>query len=265
MNIFALDAPLIAVCWQRVLMVPAAPTSAESFALFFAVWAVYLADRLLDARAMQFLPASDLPYRHRIAREYWRGGLVALGFSVAAGVGCAFFLSPKTLIAGSVMGLVVGIYLVVNQWAGRSTAWRWVKEAVIATLFAAGCGLSAVGTIPVFPWIAGVAGLAAVGWVNCLQIASLECAFDLRVGKAAMAAESRFHRAVFTLTPGVLAVGAFLYVMATSGGSHAVAATGGAALMLAFTGLVAGRRGSEAGGAWADAALLVPAVIASFV
>jgi hypothetical protein len=265
LNIFALDAPLIAVFWQRVLMVPAAPTSAESLALFFAVWAVYLADRLLDARAMRLLPAGDLPYRHRIFRRYWRGGLVALGFSVAAGIGCAFFLSAETMIAGCVLGLVVTIYLFGNQWAGKTAAWRWAKEAVIATIFAVGCGLSAVGTISVFPWLAGVAGLASVGWLNCLQIASLERAFDLRIGKAAMGAESRFRRAVFTLIPGILVGGAFLYAMAGFAGSRGVVAMGGAASMLAFTGLVAARRGSEAGGAWADAALLGPAVIASLV
>jgi len=52
LNILSLDAPLIAVLWQALLArtfhIPLRPSG--RLALGLTVWAIYLADRVLDAR-----------------------------------------------------------------------------------------------------------------------------------------------------------------------------------------------------------------------
>jgi hypothetical protein len=80
-NVLALDAPAVAVAWQRFLgrQAGVAVPWAATAALAAAVWAVYLADRRLDARRGR-LDAD----RHRAAARWPRAVAGAVG--VAAGL-----------------------------------------------------------------------------------------------------------------------------------------------------------------------------------
>ena len=79
-NVLALDAPAVAVAWQRFLggRAGAAVPWAASAALAAAAWAVYLADRRLDA-ARGRLDAD----RHRVAAR-WPGAFAAGAVLAAA-------------------------------------------------------------------------------------------------------------------------------------------------------------------------------------
>ena len=148
-NLLSLDAPLIAVLWQALLArsfgIPLVP--AGSAALGLTVWAIYLADRILDARAPAY-PGE--PARHRIYRAYPRA---------AAGLLCAVTLSdaalsfhllrPQVLDNGLIVLAGVGLYLAaLHALPGRV---RVPKELLVAALFTTGTFLVAVSNAA-SPW-----------------------------------------------------------------------------------------------------------------
>lgn len=263
-NLFALDAPFIALIWQQIIAQPAGPTWGESSALFFAVWAIYLADRLLDSRSLRAIAPHVLPLRHRFFRDHQRRLIFLLGVVFAAGAIAAAFLPASTIWRGVALAAGAGLYLLWNQAGIDTAARKWLKELVVASIFAIGCGLSALGTAPWDAWLTAVAVLAICGWVNCLQIASLEREFDQHSGMASQAAMPMFERLIFDFLPWI-ATGSFLLVIAFLGASSALVCGVVVAVMLNSTGRIGRRHGPEVGGAWADAALFFPALLVCFI
>jgi hypothetical protein len=256
----ALDAPAIALVWQRVIAAPTVPTWGESSALFFAVWAVYVADRLLDGRALRSLATEDLPLRHQFFRTQRRSLFLILGLALAGGAGSAAFLPASTIWRGVALAAGVAVYLLWNQAGIAAPARKWLKEVAVAGIFAVGCGLGTLGVVPWQAWLSAVVVLAACGWLNCLQIASLEREFDRRTGTPSLAAKPKFERLIFDLLPWALAAG-FLILVAVIGVSAAMVCGLVGVVMLGATGRIGRRHGPEVGGAWADAALFVPALV----
>jgi len=107
-NLLALDAPLVAVVWQRFLANQSAVVVAwtASVALAATVWCIYLADRWLDARR----GAVDAD-RHRIAAR-WPMAFGIL-FVVAASTAAVFAIQLPIAYTecGVVVGFGVGVYL----------------------------------------------------------------------------------------------------------------------------------------------------------
>ncbi len=140
-NLLSLDAPLVAVLWQSFLayrfsipLPPAAP-----LVLGLTVWAVYLLDRLLDARR----PASvDEPARHRFYRRHSRLMLALLVLVAAADAAFAVSrLRPVILLDGLIPLAGVLVYLAVfHIWNPSS---KIPKEVAAAILFTAGTFLTA--------------------------------------------------------------------------------------------------------------------------
>jgi hypothetical protein len=235
-NLAALDAPLVAAVWQRFLAgrfgvsVPWAATAA----LAATVWAVYLADRWLDARR-----GDRRADRHRAAaarpRLFAGGAAVAVGLAAAAAAG----LPPAYVRCGAAVGAGVGGYLAAAHLAaGGLRRAAGAKEFLVGAGFAAGVAVPLMAAGPPAPcWLPAVAGFGAACWLNCRLIEAWEAAGPASPADAAVGAA-----AVAGAAGGPPAVGAAV----------AGAVAGLLAVHLAF------RRSPRAARVLADAALLTP-------
>jgi hypothetical protein len=146
-NILSLDAPLIAVTWQAFIAqryeVPLHP--AGRVALFLAVWAIYIADRLLDVRH----PATKAESaRHHFYRRHRRFATVLLAALLAAALVIAvIWLRPAVLRNGLVPLAAVVVYLAALNFSRFQIA----KELVVAFVFTAGTFLVAWTNDPFSP------------------------------------------------------------------------------------------------------------------
>jgi hypothetical protein len=145
-NLLSLDAPLIAVLWQGFLAyrfsLPLRP--AGRLALGLTVWAIYLLDRLLDARKAAALHE---PARHRFYRRHAKLMTALLAGDLAAdAVIAVLWLRPAILRDGLIALAGVLVYLAAfHIWGG---AIRIPKEVAAAILFTAGTFLTAWATLP---------------------------------------------------------------------------------------------------------------------
>lgn len=179
-NILSLDAPLIAVTWQAFLAkcyaVPLRP--AGRLALFLAVWAIYIADRLLDARH----PATTVEAaRHRFYRNHRRIATVLLAVSLAAALAiAAVWLRPAVLHNGLVPLAAVVVYLAALNLGGHRQV---AKELVVAFVFTTGTFLVAWTNDPVSPLtlLAPAAAFFLLCLANLAAIEKWEWA-ELRLG-----------------------------------------------------------------------------------
>jgi hypothetical protein len=139
-NLLSLDAPLIALVWQDFLArcYPTLLRPAGRGALGLTVWAIYLADRLLDVRH----PASAIEsIRQRFYRQH-RGYVVAL----LALIVCAdallttLWLRPAVFDEGLLLTGCVVMYLAAFAFAGWSGI---AKKPLAAVLFTSGTFLIA--------------------------------------------------------------------------------------------------------------------------
>ena len=145
-NLLSLDAPLVAVLWQGFLAhrfsLPLLPSA--RFALGLTVWAIYLLDRLLDARRP---PTLDEPARHRYYRRHSKRMAALLALVLAADVVTViFWLHPAILRDGSIPLAGVLVYLATFHISGGSV--KIPKEVAAAILFTAGTFLTAWTTLP---------------------------------------------------------------------------------------------------------------------
>jgi hypothetical protein len=174
-NLLALDAPVVAVVWQRFLAarsgVPV-PWSATA-ALAAVVWCVYLADRYLDAQRGAIDAA-----RHRAAARYPRlfAGASVLAACLAA---VAAARLPLTYVwCGLATGLAIAAYLVLaHSFAGSLRCLPGVKEFLVAIGFAAGVAVPLEVSAPrAAIWLPGVAAFGGLCWLNCRLIDRWEAA-----------------------------------------------------------------------------------------
>ncbi len=161
-NLLSLDAPVIAVLGQGFLAyrfsLPLRPASRGALGL--TVWAIYLADRLLDARK----PASaDEPARHRFCRRHWNSMLALLAVVSATDVMIAMLgLRPAVLRDGLIPLAGVAVYLGLVHLSGKFP--RIPKEVAASILFTAGTFLAAWVSLPCL----GLAWAALAFFVLCL-------------------------------------------------------------------------------------------------
>jgi hypothetical protein len=135
-NVLSLDAPLIALVWQDFLArcYPTMLLPQGRAVLGLTVWAIYLADRLLDVRH----PASPLEsLRHRFYRRNRVLGQTLFALVVGADLAMMpLLVRPSLFTAGLLLASAVALYLgafPLTGWA--TTAW---KKPLAALLFTAG-------------------------------------------------------------------------------------------------------------------------------
>jgi hypothetical protein len=136
LNLLSLDAPLVALVWQDFLArcYPAPLLPSGRFVLGLTVWAIYIADRLLDVRG----PASDNETTHhsfyRANRLSWTAILIAV--ITADLLVTVFWLRPAVFVHGLVVAGASVAYLAV--FTGAGSRWAFAKTISAAMLFSAG-------------------------------------------------------------------------------------------------------------------------------
>ncbi len=169
-NLLSLDAPLVAVVWQRFfarcygvsLRWPAV------FSLALSVWVIYAVDRLLDARDATPL----ITARHSFARRYRRTlSFTALGALLSL-VWVSSHLSRAVIINGLSVGFGVAVYFLAVHAAPPWMKRLWPKELAVGLIFAMGTSLVVWSRMTADRReFAGAALLfAALCWLNCVAI-----------------------------------------------------------------------------------------------
>ena len=136
MNLLSLDAPVVAMVWQALLaqVTGTMLLPAGRWALGLTVWAIYLADRLLDVRGGRRAPQTA---RHEFTRRHWRwmAGLLCVVLAADAAT-VVRLLRPEVRNTGLMTAAGVVVYLAVLNVSGER---KWFpKEAIVAALFTAG-------------------------------------------------------------------------------------------------------------------------------
>ncbi len=182
-HLASFDAPTVALVWSlafawvvRVhlpLWVPAL--------LALAVWAVYIADRLLDTRAA--IAADAL---HRLSDRHffhWRNRqiLVPLAIAAAATAACIVFtlMPPTNRERDSILAAASLVYFT-RVHTGRKQSPLISKEFLVGILFTAGCALPALTRISapfgaltlglLAPVLIPIAFFSLLAWLNCHAI-----------------------------------------------------------------------------------------------
>ncbi|QDV70384.1 hypothetical protein Poly24_41060 [Rosistilla carotiformis] len=189
-NCLSLDAPLVAVTWQWLLasVYSNSPSTdgvsramdrsqlAAMAVLCVTVWLIYMADRLLDCRRLNF--TRDVPWRHRFANRHSRilwpiwFGMLALDGGLTLRM-----LDRQLRIAGAgLMGIVL-LYCVAVHGS------RWLrggvpKEFVVGTVFAAGVCLPIALTEFSLSLVLTACVMAALFSLNCLCVAKVQSGSD---------------------------------------------------------------------------------------
>jgi hypothetical protein len=209
LNLLSLDAPLVAIVWQdSVARCYAAPLREPGrWALGLTVWAIYLADRLIDIRHPK---SEDEAARHRFYRSHRTFAKLLLSAVVLADLSIAvFWLQPSVLSNGLVAGAAVIVYLVgfaflrIGGAAGKTpsaailftmgvflVAWTWAENPwrVLGGAAAAFTALVMGNLILIELWERGRLPARAWPWLLLIAGASLVVGHSTWYGAIAMSA-----------------------------------------------------------------------------
>lgn len=174
-NLLSLDAPAVALLWQALFSQAHGhgwPPFSEALALGLAVWMIYVADRLLDARALE----PDRPHllRHRFHADRATAMTAALLVTaVLAAAPVALSLAPS-LVAGGLCVLGVVLVYGVGVHAGGAPIPGVAKELRVGLVFALGVSLSCWWRSPSLSLLASVAMAGLLFSANCLTVSLRE-------------------------------------------------------------------------------------------
>lgn len=175
-NLLSLDAPVVAVVWQRHFADELQPALSywPSLALVLIVWAVYLLDRVWDA------PRQEQPQaeRHQFAHQHRR---TWVSFAVMA-LTLAAIITPmirvELLQTGAFVAVAVVVYLVAIHIL--PPCYRWPihsKEFAVGAIFAAGVAVPVITFGESWRvWLSPVLAFGILCWWNCQLIHNWETA-----------------------------------------------------------------------------------------
>jgi hypothetical protein len=166
------------------------------------MWAVYVADRLFDARSsLRTGKTYRLRQRHHF---HWQHRSILVSFAIATAatsVYIVFALMPisarehNTILAAAALAYFTRVHSSARQISTRATPLRHLmpqgkfpfasKELAVALLFTAACVLPVFSRLPAgaHPWplMVAAAFLTLLAWLNCHAIEYWECAVDPQV------------------------------------------------------------------------------------
>jgi hypothetical protein len=267
-NILSLDAPAVAVVWAALFAraegsrLPAS----DAIALLLSVWIIYTSDRLLDGWTARNRAA--LQERHLFGERH-RLALAALVFA-ASGI-VLWLMADRTLASEAMAGVKLGVILMLYMagiHAGRGKIARVLpKELSVGFLFAMGA------TLPLWSRAAGISWREILPWVffgllcslNCL---SIECWENHRDGAEWTQPSHPFVRWADARLNGIAAILVIAILaahLAGKAGERSAApllAVCGGALLILLLNRARTKISASALRVLADAALLVPALVA---
>lgn len=203
LSVLSLDAVLVAVAWQQLLMLSfcdRGATWAECGSLAATVWLVYVADRLLDAARLDLSQPHTLRHRFylRHRRVFFAGWVVVL---LADTLVVVRYLSPELLRSGLVLASAVLVYGAGVHFPSASLDAKGAllrtrlrpalipKEFRVGVLFALGVSLTAWTSLifhgdsgedrqVFFSLAAATVAMAVLFGVNCVLVARFERHLD---------------------------------------------------------------------------------------
>jgi hypothetical protein len=167
-NLLSIDAPIVAVLWQilfaRCFHANVSPLAAVLLVL--AVWLIYAADRMLDARREKWGKTVHLP-RHEFYRRHWPI-VTPVWIAVLAIAGWLAWTRLPTEIfeRGVALAAAVTFYFFVVH----RLRWTWLKELAVGILFAMGASLAAWGKVRSVVDAAAIVLFSGLCWINCVAI-----------------------------------------------------------------------------------------------
>jgi hypothetical protein len=176
-HLLSLDAPLVAVGWQRwwAHLTGANLHWFHDLILGLCVWMIYLADRLSDARRAE--PGDLETQRHAFSRRCGVRVGILLGAVVVALAGLALWrLAGRQFAGGLLLLAAVWIYFCLIHVGIRRRRWLVPKEAAVGMLFAVGT-VFFVGcsTIPLGSTLCATGVMfGALCFLNCALITKWE-------------------------------------------------------------------------------------------
>jgi hypothetical protein len=267
-TVLSLDAPAVAVLWQRLLAEPAAVHVAgpQAFVLGASVWLAYAADRWIEGWRLD--PARIRTQRHEFyQRRRWpvaTGWLAVLAADLAVALG---ELSRRDLLAGAAVLGPVLLYVLSHQLLHRHHAGRPPKEVCVAALLGAGVaafllsaeggGLRNVALLLALP----LALFVFLCFANCVLISVWEREIDRSHGQTSLALAYAPTADWSRRLAWLLSIGAALaWFAAPPPARAAVACTAVSAFLLGCLDRAEPRLGWRLARVLADAALLTPVV-----
>ncbi len=177
-HLLSLDAPTVAALWTWFIAsanhVHLPKTSI--LAMFLAVWVLYAADRLLDARRLSEHPldAGVLEARHHFHHRYRNSFLTGLLFASIALAILLPHLSTKAIRLYLILGGLVFAYFILIH--ATDSAHRLPKEIAVGICFAAATFIPTVALHPNLrlPLLPSALLLASLCSLNCLFIFAWE-------------------------------------------------------------------------------------------
>jgi hypothetical protein len=263
-HLASLDAPTVAVVWTLGFAWAAGVRLPRWVPLLLALsaWAVYIADRLLDARSALRTAPHQLRERHFF---HWRFRKFFVPLGAAAACAAAWLVLTRMPAAvrqrDSVLAAAALIYFIsVHSGRIRRRLPQALvsKEMLVGVLFTAACALPAWyrGRIagidrPVGPLLGPVALFALLAWLNCHLIERWETASDSWSGS----------RLALALAVAAAALTASLAVAQQPAAAALAACAAVSALLLALLDRQRGRLTPVALRAAADLVLLSPLIL----
>jgi hypothetical protein len=192
-HLASLDAPTVAVVWAsgfawaaRIRLPAWAP-----ILLALVAWAVYIGDRLLDARAgLRTPPLHHLRDRHHF---HWRHRRILIPLSLAAALASAWIVlerlpagarAPDSLVGAATLAYFSGIHSrrKLPPALGRFLSPLFSREFLVGSLFTAGCMLPVWSQSSLAAQLASPHRLllllalffSALAWLNCRAIGHWE-------------------------------------------------------------------------------------------
>ena len=189
-NLIGLDAPIIAITWQKLF--------ANSFntkipvsnyvTLFFVVWVIYSVDRLMDSKSLG--SKETAAPRHRFYFKHFRLMLlITLISSGYAGYLCFAVIPFETLKVGLVISPFVLVYLLHRKWSRGPMMVFLPKEIFVGLVFAVGATLPGhvwAGDVPEAFLSSSVIAFGILCSINCMAISVWERNSDYQNDNSAL-------------------------------------------------------------------------------
>lgn len=189
-HLLSLDAPTVAALWTWFLARSvglALPWTAPA-TMFIAVWMIYAADRLLDARLLDasdpsarhlnLYPTPDLEERHRFHHRHRTGFLIAVLLAAVALVLLLPRLYPRALALYTLLATLLATWMLLIHALPQPSqgSRRLPKEIAVGLFFPAACFIPTVARAPTLqlPLLPAAVLFAAVCSLNCLFLYAWE-------------------------------------------------------------------------------------------
>lgn len=267
-NILSADAPTVAIVWALLFASAgrARLSTADELVLSLSVWGIYISDRLLDTWTAK--RRTLLRDRHLFCARHPRALACLVALAGAGSLwGTAWFLAPIEITAGMKLGAIIGLYMAAVHLGSAWITLFVPKEIAVGILFAAGT------TLPTWSQSRGISpdmwvSLGLFSLLCSLNCLSIECWEGRRFTDPSPRTSfvfvswvnSRINRIAATLATVALMV--FFVRYANGSPRPELLAVALAALFILLLNRRRNRLSSQALRVLADAALVLPALLA---